>query len=77
VVQPIFDRADGIVLGKMQKRNGAGVENRLHGVDVRAGSVPRVQLPSTLSMGFDSAARWISTGSGWSSAPAVKRPVTH
>src|SRR5262249_12243343 len=36
-------------------------------------SVPTVQLASTLSMGFDSAACWISTGLGWSTAPAVKR----
>ena len=37
------------------------------------GSVPAVQLASTLSMGLVCAARWISTGFGWSTAPAVKR----
>jgi hypothetical protein len=37
------------------------------------GSTPTVQLASTRSTGFDSAARWISTGLGWSTAPAVNR----
>lgn len=52
----------------MQEGDGAGVENRLHRTDVDAGI--GTDRPS---IGFDSAARWISTGLGWSTAPAVNR----
>jgi len=31
------DGGDGVVLGEVQKRNRAGVENRLHGIDVGGG----------------------------------------